>query len=448
LAKPPATLIQTQSQRRIAVKDSSEVFDVLVPNQEKIVQAETIPEPTLEEQPVATKEQTEVRKGTCIGKSEIEFIVERVAAFIEKLVFLKVPSLYQLLALWTIATHMRSDFDYMGYMFACSPEPQSGKSRLLEVLQLLVANPSDILISPSEAVLFRTAEGHTQLLDEVDGWTNRDVLRNVLNAGFHRGATVQRMNEGDGVYEVNKFPVYAPRVLAGIGHSVLHGTTRDRTFVLDMVRQTREERRERFSIRKVKSAADEIKISIEKWVGQHRAEIGVVYDQFPFDYLQDFRDRTIDVAQPLAAVLEVAYKDNPEYEDAKSEFLEAISVTRKEEQPLTDDHRVLRTLVELAKAEDPLVGSVTELASKCQELLGERPEEFALSSTLRRYGFETKSIRREGKAAYRYSLPHGSLSDLMTRYCGPTHEEPVPTVPESEAESSAPVVGVVIEQGG
>jgi hypothetical protein len=399
MAKPPTTLIHTQTKRRIAVKDCNEGFDVSRINQQKIAWAEIIPEPIPESQPEATQRRTDAREETRTDEREGELMGDRVATFIEKFVFLKTPSLYQLLALWTIATHMYSDFDYVGYIFACSPEPQSGKSRLLEVLQLLVANPSDILISPSEAVLFRTAEGHTQLLDEVDGWTNRDVLRNVLNAGFHRGATVQRMNEGDGVYEVNNFPVYAPRILAGIGHSVLHGTTRDRTFVLDMVRQTREERRERFSIRKVKPVASEVKSSIEKWVGQHKAEIGTVYDQCPFDYLQDFRDRTIDVAQPLAAVLEVAFKGSSKYEDARSRFLEAIAVTRKEEQPLTDDHRVLRTLVELAKAEDPLIGNVTELASKCQELLGERPEEFALSSTLRRYGFETKSIRREGKAA-------------------------------------------------
>ena len=136
---------------------------------------------------------------------------------------------------------MYSDFEYTGYIFACSPEPQSGKSRLLEVLELLVANPSGVLISPSEAILFRTAEGHTQLLDEVDGWTNKDELRNVLNAEFHRGATVQRMADSDTGYEVRSFPVYAPRSLAGIGHTVLHGTTWDRTFVLDMVRQTKPE---------------------------------------------------------------------------------------------------------------------------------------------------------------------------------------------------------------
>jgi hypothetical protein len=111
-------------------------------------------------------------------------VVDRVADFIERFVFLKTKSLYNLLALWVVATHMHAEFEYTGYILACSPEPQCGKSRLLEVLELLAAFPSGILVSPTEAVVFRTAEGHTQLFDEVDAWTNKDFLRSVLNAGF------------------------------------------------------------------------------------------------------------------------------------------------------------------------------------------------------------------------------------------------------------------------
>jgi hypothetical protein len=345
-----------------------------------------------------------------------DLLLGQVHDFIERFVFLKTNSLYRLLALWSVATYMYADFEYTGYIFACSPEPQSGKSRLLEVLELLAAKPSGILVSPSEAVLFRTAEGHTQLLDEVDGWTNRDELRNVLNAGFHRGATVQRMNDGEGGYEVKSFPVYAPRVLAGIGQGILHGTTRDRTFVLEMVRQMRAERRERFRIKLVKPEADNLKNAIEQWIAQHKAEIADTYEQFDFPYLQDFRDRTIDVAQPLAAILEVAYKGRPELERVRQEFVKAAAITRKEGEPLTDDHKVLRTLTELARTDNPLVGNATELADLCGNVHGEKQDEAALSAVLRRYGFQTRSIRKDGQPRHRYSLPHSELSELVARY--------------------------------
>jgi hypothetical protein len=142
--------------------------------------------------------------------------LDRVAGLIERFVFLKKRCLYRLLALWSASTHIYSDFEYTGYIFVSSPEPQSGKTTLLELLDLLVANSDGIVVSPTEATLFRTADGQTQILDELDGITNPELLRNVLNAGFQRGATVRRMQErGDGEYQARKFPVYAPRVLAG-----------------------------------------------------------------------------------------------------------------------------------------------------------------------------------------------------------------------------------------
>ena len=106
---------------------------------------------------------SEFPKGVAV-EAETETVVDQIARFIERFVFLTTKSLYRLLALWTISTHMQAEFEFTGYIFAYSPEPQSGKSRLLEILESLVAHPSGILISPSEAVLFRTAHGHTQLL--------------------------------------------------------------------------------------------------------------------------------------------------------------------------------------------------------------------------------------------------------------------------------------------
>jgi hypothetical protein len=223
-------------------------------------------------------------------------VADRVADFIKRFVFLKAKSLYELLALWTISTHMQAEFEFTGYIFAYSPEPQSGKSRLLEILESLVAHPSGILISPSEAVLFRTAHGHTQLLDEVDRWTNREFLRSVLNAGFRRGATVKRVEDGGSGYEVGSFPVFAPRALAGIGSKILDGTTRDRTFQFEMVRQMRDERREKFRARTAGPEAKLITSEIAKWVEENRQKVAQLNERADFSYLQEFRDRTIDVS--------------------------------------------------------------------------------------------------------------------------------------------------------
>lgn len=376
----------------------------------------------------------------CAVEAETETIVDQIAHFIQRFVFLKTKSLYRLLALWTISTHMQAEFEFTGYIFAYSPEPQSGKSRLLEILELLVAHPSGILISPSEAVLFRTADGHTQLLDEVDGWTNREFLRSVLNAGFRRGATVKRVEDGGSGYEVGSFPVFAPRALAGIGSKILDGTTRDRTFQFEMVRQMRDERRAKFRVRTAGPEAKLITSEVAKWIDENRHRVAEFYERADFPYLLEFRDRTIDVTEPLAAILEVAYSKRRGLEQARADLLEAIALTRKDQASLPADHRILEALAKFAESEDPLVGNATELAVQCAQVLGENPESLDVSSVLRRFGFETKSIRKGSEAKYRYSLPHSALEEIMRRYG--LAEKP------SEEDQETAVVSVVGQGAG
>jgi hypothetical protein len=310
-------------------------------------------------------------------------------------------------------------------VFAHSPEPGSGKSRLLEVLDLLVANSSGLLYQPTEAVLFRTANGKTQLLDEIDTWPNGDFLRGVLNAGFHRSGTVVRNERRqDNKWEPVAFPVYAPRAMAGIGSGILHGTTRDRTFILEMVKQTREERREKFRARKAKPEADQLKGEAEAWVRQNRTCIVTLYDdaEKAFPYLTHLRDRTIDITEPLAAILEVAYDGAPDLADRRLELLEAVALTRKDGEEESADHRILRELLRLSSAEERLVGSASELAARCE--LDPRPTEYEISQTLRRYHFDSRSIRQGGSPRYRYELTQTQLAEVCERFCcGPTQPE-------------------------
>jgi hypothetical protein len=158
-------------------------------------------------------------------------LIDRIASFIERFVFLKDKALYRLLALWIIHTYLMDEFDHTGYIFAHSPEPESGKTRLLETLDFLVYRSSQLITSPTEAVLFRTAKGRTQLFDEVDTWNNRECLKGILNAGNRRGGTVPRfMKPEKGDYEEKEFPVFGARALSGIGIRILPEATRTRTF--------------------------------------------------------------------------------------------------------------------------------------------------------------------------------------------------------------------------
>jgi hypothetical protein len=97
-------------------------------------------------------------------------------------------------ALWIMHTHLMHVWDSTPRIAFLSPEPASGKSRALEVTELLVPNPvSAVNVSP--AYLFRKVgneEGVTILFDEIDTVfgpkaKENEEIRGLLNAGHRRG---------------------------------------------------------------------------------------------------------------------------------------------------------------------------------------------------------------------------------------------------------------------
>src|SRR5262249_31858646 len=158
-----------------------------------------------------------------------------------------------------------------------------------------------------------------------------------------KGGTVPRMEQTDDGYVLKQFPVFGPRALAGIGTKILDATTRDRTFEIAMRRQTKAERRESFRMRRVGTECRALHKDIADWAKNNRTHVEAVYDnENDFNYLDDFKDRTIDIAQPLAAILEAVYEGRDGIEHERLMLVHAIAITRKEEEFIVKDHRLLR----------------------------------------------------------------------------------------------------------
>ena len=145
--------------------------------------------------------------------------------------------------LWVAHAHVPEAAVSTPYLAAISPEKRSGKTRLLEVLELLVPRPM-FAANVTEAVLFRSLDAEpapTLLLDEVDtifgprAKRENEALRGILNVGVRRGATAQRC-EGEGSkLRVKTFNVFGPKAFAGIGN--LPDTLSDRCIILAMKRR-------------------------------------------------------------------------------------------------------------------------------------------------------------------------------------------------------------------
>jgi hypothetical protein len=100
----------------------------------------------------------------------------------------------------------------------------SGKSRLLDVLELWVKNPWRDS-GATEAVLFRKIERDkpTLLSDEIDTVFHskaNDGLQNIrrmVNLGFTRGNKVSRCEGANTKFDIVEFDPFCPKVLCGIG---------------------------------------------------------------------------------------------------------------------------------------------------------------------------------------------------------------------------------------
>ena len=143
--------------------------------------------------------------------------------------------------LWAAHTHLLDAFDSTPRLVLTSPEKQSGKSRCLEILSLLVPEPLHASSITAAAMYRRIAKPPrpTVLFDEYDTvWNQRprdgaEELRALINSGHRRGASTWRCVGP--THQVDEFPAFAAVALAGIGW--LPDTITDRAVVVNMRRR-------------------------------------------------------------------------------------------------------------------------------------------------------------------------------------------------------------------
>src|SRR5262249_47668190 len=124
--------------------------------------------------------------------------LDEVVAFVRRFVVMT-DSQADVVALFVLHTYTVEAAETTPYLSISSAERRSGKSRLLEVLTLLVSRPLPAA-GVTEAALFRSITADALpclLLDEVDAIfgpkaTNHEDLRALLNAGYRRGMPVRR----------------------------------------------------------------------------------------------------------------------------------------------------------------------------------------------------------------------------------------------------------------
>ncbi|MFE5936032.1 DUF3631 domain-containing protein [Streptomyces sp. NPDC056470] len=238
---------------------------------------------------------------------------------------------YVAVALWDAHAHLLDAFDSTPRLAFLSPEPGSGKSRALEVVETLVPRPM-LAVNARAAALFRSvsdpAGRPTILFDEIDTVFgpkagDNEELRGFLNAGHRRSGVTYRCIGDGGNQTVVEFPSYTAVSVAGLGY--LPDTITTRSVIIRMRRRARNEHVEPFRARLHEAEGNKLRDRLAQWADQVREDVAGRWPEMP----EGVTDRPADVWEPLIAVADAAGGDWPER--ARTACVELVNASRADD---------------------------------------------------------------------------------------------------------------------
>lgn len=323
--------------------------------------------------------------------------------------------------LWIAHTHLMDAWESTPRFAALSPEPASGKTRLLEITELLVPNPVEA-VNVTPAYLFRKVGGAdgppTILFDEIDTVfgpraKDNEEIRGLLNAGHRRGAVAGRcVVRGKEVY-TEEIPAYCAVALAGLGE--VPDTILSRSIVARMKRRAPDEHIEPYRRRLNETEGHELRDRLADWAGQVRDACADAWPDMP----AGIADRDADVWEPLFAVADAAGGQWPQLARVSAVTL----VTESKGGSPSLGIQLLRDLRDVfaehdAMATDDILPALHQIdLSPWGDMRGKPLDARGLAQRLRKYGARPKPIRIGERVAKGYART--DLHDPWMRYLGP-----------------------------
>jgi Protein of unknown function (DUF3631) len=321
--------------------------------------------------------------------------------------------------LWIAHAHAMEAWDSTPRIAFLSPEPSSGKTRALEVSELLVPNPVEA-VNVSVAYLFRKVgsdEGApTILYDEIDcvfgpkAKKDNEEIRGLLNAGHRRGAVAGRCVVHGKTVEPQEIPAYCAVALAGIGW--LPDTLMSRSIVIRMRRRSPNETIEPYRRRDQIEEGHELRDRLTGWAA---AKSKILYASRPAMPV-GIEDRNADVWEALFAIADAAGGDWPA--TARTAAVALVAAGREEEPSLG-----IRLLADLriVFAKHEALSTKSILTSLCAmeeapwgDMRGKPLDARGLALRLRQYGVKRKQIRQNDVTLKGYAK--ADLHDAWLRY--------------------------------
>lgn len=343
--------------------------------------------------------------------------------------------------LWIVHTHLMDEWENTPRLAFLSPEPASGKTRALEITELLVPRPVNSM-NATPAYLFRRVSDKTGLptilFDEIDTvfgpHTKKDneELRGLINAGHRRGATAGRCVSRGNDIATEDFPAYSAVGLAGLGD--LPDTILTRSVVIRMRKRKQDEAVEAYRKRLHAPEGEALRDRIAVWAETQKGQLADVFPTMP----EGVDDRNADVWEPLLAVADAAGGNWPER--ARVAAVALVAHSRRDAggslgvRLLSDLRLVFESVDKLHTT--TILEQLTSLPeAPWKSIKGEPISDRLLANLLKPYGVSSKDVKIEGVVRKGYGRT--DLVDAWERYLPPPPppQEALPTLPELPSPS-------------
>lgn len=239
---------------------------------------------------------------------EARAMLDELQEFIRRFVIVDAHALVAI-ALWVVFTHCFEIAETSPRLAILSPVKRCGKTRLLDLLELLC--PSAVGASNlSPSAIFRTidAERCTLLIDEADTFTgDNDELRGLLNSGHTRlkAFVIRNVPVGTNEWMPKRFSTWAPIAIAAIRK--LPETWIDRSIVVSMRRKLRSQSVERLTRRnaEARERAADLASKLARFAKDNLEALKLANPESPaLD-----SDRAVDNWEHLLAIADLAGSD-------------------------------------------------------------------------------------------------------------------------------------------
>lgn len=372
----------------------------------------------------------------------IESPFEAVNRYVRRFLVLPNEADYPVLAWWILHTYLIDRTFTTPRLAFLSPEYGCGKSRALEVIQILAFRAEKLdfctrsyLFRTIEQVIEETGKPPTLLIDEVDNVFKKNsdegiALTAFLNTGYRRGG-FYGITEGEGNNRApKKFSTFAPIAFAGKGESALPEAVATRSIVFRLQKRLPSQKIEDFYTGQVRQEAEVLREWISQWADFYSQDFKIENVEIAL------RDRDKEVWLPLYGVAVMSDSVEAFFEAVRiHQIAKATNETPLSRQLVEDCLKVFVQMSEPEKLKTPILLNGLETlpdTDYSQVRGGKGLNDRTLAKWLRPYGITPKQIRfgeESSKGYYRFEF-----KDSLDRYS--VSEASIPTLSETETSET------------